>query len=89
MDTTEKYARWISKRVKSANYEIRTLLRAGKDGKGKILGGCSYWPDSSSSGEEHDRIQSRIEADAYASGYKIYSEFAGRFLSQEESSAWL
>lgn len=63
-----KHARWMAKRV---GREIRTALRAGKAGTGQELGACSYWPESSRSGEEHDRIQEGIERKAKKQGYTI------------------
>lgn len=83
--TNEKFARWIIKKIPAATYTLRARLMAGKASKGKELGSISYWPDSSKSVEMANKIMMRIEEEAYAKGYLIWSDEHQKFLSKTEA----
>jgi len=80
----EKLARWTAKHIPAATPTTRYALRSGAAGTGKELGAYSTWHNPRAE-EAADRIAGRIEEEAYAQGYKIWSETLEKFLSKEEA----
>ena len=78
----EKFAIWTYKRID--HQTLRYALRAGRQGTGRELGAYSSWENARAE-EACEPIIARIEREAYAAGYKVYSHFLGKFLTLEEA----
>ena len=72
----EKFARWKDHNIPGARatFICHRVLRAGRQGQGRDLGGYSYWPDLPKSVRASKRITAGIEKAAIAQGFTILKE---------------